>query len=84
MYIAPMRTAIEIDDEQRARLLAIAAERGLKGFSCLVQEALGEYLESRAGDADRIAAALSMRGTLDQAEADELSQACQQIRENWR
>lgn len=79
-----MRTTIEITDEQRASLLAIAAERGLKGFSPIVQEALGEYLAARAGDADRIKAALATRGALDQMEADELSRVCQQIRADWR
>ncbi len=79
-----MRTTVEITDEQRARLLAIAAERGLKGFSSLVQEALGEYLATRLGDADRITDALGMRGALDENAADELRQACNQIRENWR
>ena len=79
-----MRTTIEISDEQRASLLAIAAERGLKGFSPIVQEALGEYLAARGGDAERIRAALSARGTLDQGEADELNRVCQRIRGEWR
>lgn len=83
-YIASMRTTIEISDEQRAGLLAIAAERGLKGFSPIVQEALTEYLATRSGDTDRIAAALAKRGALDQAETDELRQNCRQIRDNWR
>ena len=82
--IPPMRTTIEISDEQRAGLLAIAAERGLKGFSPIVQEALTEYLATRAGDTDRIAAAMAKRGALNQAEADELRQTCQQIRDDWR
>lgn len=39
-----MRTTIELADEQRAALLAMAARRGLRGYSSLVQEALAKYL----------------------------------------
>lgn len=39
-----MRTTIELTDEQRAALLALAARRGLRGYSSLVQEALAAYL----------------------------------------
>lgn len=39
-----MRTTIELTDEQRAALLAMAARRGLRGYSSLVQEALAKYL----------------------------------------
>ncbi len=79
-----MRTTIEIDDEQRASLLAIAAERGLKGFSSIVQEALAEYLANLRGDDHRISEALLTRGALDQVEADELSRICERIRDEWR
>lgn len=47
-----MRTTIDLSDEQRAALLAMAARRGLRGYSSLVQEALAKYLgvpASRAG-----------------------------------
>ena len=40
-----MRTTIELTDEQRARLLAVAARRGLRGYSLVVQEALAAYLK---------------------------------------
>ena len=35
-----MRTTVEINDRFRARLLQIAAERGEKGFSGMLEEAL--------------------------------------------
>jgi len=79
-----MRTTIEITDEQRSALLAIAAGRGLKGFSPVVQEALDSYLAARAKDSARIAAARASRGTLGDDEADELSRTCSQLRSQWR
>lgn len=39
-----MRTTIELTDEQRSALLALAGRRGLRGYSSLVQEALAQYL----------------------------------------
>lgn len=39
-----MRTTIELDDELRAALLSLAAKRGMRGYSSLVQEALAQYL----------------------------------------
>ena len=39
-----MRTTVELSDEQRAALLSLAAKRGLRGYSMLVQEALAQYL----------------------------------------
>jgi hypothetical protein len=41
-----MRTTIELSDRTYARLRARAAERGLRGFSPIVEEALERLLES--------------------------------------
>jgi hypothetical protein len=42
-----MRTRIEIADEQRTKLLQMAAERGERTCARLVQEAVALYLEHR-------------------------------------
>ena len=39
-----MRTTFDLSNEQRAGLLALAARRGLRGYSLLIQEALTRYL----------------------------------------
>jgi hypothetical protein len=44
-----MRTTIELRDDQRARLLEMAAREGRKGFSHLIQEAVDRFLEEDAG-----------------------------------
>ncbi|MFH1567467.1 MAG: hypothetical protein ABIL09_05645 [Gemmatimonadota bacterium] len=79
-----MRTTLEITDRQRAELLQIAASRGEKGFSGVVQEALELYLASRKLDAGKLTAALAVEGALDEDEARELAEACAQIRAEWR
>ncbi|HET6449028.1 MAG TPA: ribbon-helix-helix protein, CopG family [Conexibacter sp.] len=49
-----MRTTVELSDPIYRRLRARAAERGVRGFSSLVEEALRQYLEqdddATAGD----------------------------------
>jgi tRNA(fMet)-specific endonuclease VapC len=50
-----MRTTIELKDESRAKLLAIAARRGEKGFSRLIDEAVEQYVPARRGGRRRTA-----------------------------
>jgi predicted transcriptional regulator len=79
-----MRTTIEISDEQRAALLEIAAARGEKGFSNLVREAIGLWLEAQARRTEAIDAALQQQGALSEGEADELEATATQLRTHWR
>lgn len=79
-----MRTTIELTEEQRAELLRIAAKRGLKGFSHIVQEALNEYLQHESKKLHLIDAALSLKGAFQGSEAEEFEERTQAIRSNWR
>jgi len=79
-----MRTTVELTEEQRAELLKLAAQRGMKGFSGLVQEAIDTYLESQASRASLIEAALAMKGSLKSDAAYEFEARTKSIRENWR
>ncbi len=83
-YAISMRTTIEIPDEQRAKLLQLAAERGEKGFSKLVQEALEKYLDELNGQQKRIRAALSVLGKLDEASARQMEETLRDLRRSWR
>lgn len=77
-----MRTTVELSNEKRAKLLAIAARRGLRGYFRLIDEALDLYLareeEKRAGELKEL---LSLAGTLTDAEAAEMEK---RIGEAWR
>jgi len=84
-YGPAMRTTIELTDRQRAALLKLAAERGEKGFSRLVQEAIEHYLESGLGRRERVERAVSLLGTLSRREADALRASVRRTREGpWR
>jgi metal-responsive CopG/Arc/MetJ family transcriptional regulator len=79
-----MRTTIDIPDEQRAKLLQIAAQRGEKGFSKLVQEALERYLDELAKREGRIRQALSVIGQMDEETAGRLEEEAGRLRASWR
>ena len=83
-YLGGMRTTVEIPDDQRARLLEIAAQRGLKGFSVIVQEALERYLEERDSQDQATRSALAVLGTIGESEAEELEASVLAIRSRWR
>ena len=79
-----MRTTIEITDAQRARLLEIAARRGEKGFSHLVQRAIDLLLAEEASRDKRIQEALGLAGSLGDRAADALEASVRSIRGSWR
>lgn len=84
MYNKYMRTTIEIRPEHRAKLLELAARRGEKGFSSLVDEALQAYLETDL-ETERVRRrALRARGTLSPKEAQRMRRTSAALREFWR
>jgi metal-responsive CopG/Arc/MetJ family transcriptional regulator len=79
-----MRTTIELPDDLRAKLLALAARRGEKGFSGLVREAVAAYLADLEGKNARAERALAVLGTLSEEEAEDLRRNVVALRERWR
>jgi hypothetical protein len=77
-----VRTTVEISAGQHRALSALAQQRGLRGFSQLVQEALDSYL----GDLgqDEIAMLLDLEGTLDGQQEHELRARIEAARATWR
>ena len=79
-----MRTTIELPDAQRARLLDLAARRGEKGFSRLIQEAVERLLADHDSRKSRTDAALALQGSMDSKAADELEASVTRVRSTWR
>lgn len=84
VIIQMMRTTIDITETQRARLLELAARRGEKGFSRIVQEAIDLYLQTHADLTPKIRAAIAVLGTLDEESAAKLRETFTATRESWR
>lgn len=79
-----MRTTVEISDEQRSQLLKLAAQRGEKGFSSLVREALDLYMRQHRARRGAVAKALEVKGSFSDDEADALRASVRALREKWR
>jgi predicted transcriptional regulator len=79
-----MRTTIELKPEHRSRLIAIAAKRGEKGFSSILNEALESYLSEEVERDSRRQRALHLRGILKHEEAAELQKNAAALRASWR
>ena len=67
-----MRTTVEIDDVYRAKLLELAARRGEKGFSRIIDEALHNYLDELARIDTTRREAIKLRGALSRDQAARL------------
>jgi len=77
-----MRTTVEITDAQHRALSAVAQQRGLRGFSALVQEAVDAYLQDlRADEVDLL---LGLEGMLDDQEEKEVRSRIAATRQAWR
>jgi hypothetical protein len=79
-----MRTTVELKSEHRSRLLAIAAQRGQKGFSRVLNEAIECYLGDEAERDRRRRRALRLRGRLKPEEANELRKNAAALHASWR
>lgn len=78
-----MRTTIELREDHRALLHAIAARRGLRGYSKVVEEAIEFYLKhhKEAEVARRIL--LDRKGAWRWEEAERTRAAIAELRKRW-
>lgn len=79
-----MRTTVEIDDAQRAELLKLAAQRGEKGFSSVIRDALDLYIRQHRARRELVAQALELQGSFSDDEADALEASVRGLRGTWR
>lgn len=79
-----MRTTVEITDAQRAELLKLAAQRGEKGFSSIIREALDLYLRDHRARRQAVENALALQGSFSSRDADALEASVKQLRGRWR
>jgi hypothetical protein len=79
-----VRTTVEIKDEYRAQLLELAARRGIKGFSELIEEALEMYFGALRSDEQARKKAVATRGALSATQAEDLRERVRELRASWR
>ena len=78
-----MRTTIELKKEHRALLHAIAAQRGWRGYSRLVEEAIELYLQHQAGAQEARRALLERKGAWSSTDTDRMRATITKLREEW-
>lgn len=79
-----VRTTINLPNEKRAKLAAIAARRGLRGYSQLINEALDRFLKEEEEREARVAGVLALRGTLSDRQAEEVERRIREVWARWR
>jgi hypothetical protein len=79
-----MRTTVEMKPGHRKALIAIAADRGEKGFSGVLADAIEVYLEGKLEREKQLEEFRSLRGSLTDKEAEDLRARTRAIREHWR
>lgn len=77
-----MRTTIELSDRTYTRLRARAAERGMRGFSAIVEEAL-ERLFEPAGENDLATALAEAEGAWSDSDVKEWERAREEAWATW-
>jgi hypothetical protein len=79
-----MRTTVELSEPLYKRLKAVAVDRGLRGFSPIIEEALSEYLWSNGSEPRHRAAAERGRGLLRDLAPTDVSMVDELIAERRR
>jgi Arc/MetJ-type ribon-helix-helix transcriptional regulator len=78
-----MRTTVELPDPLYRRLRAAAAERGLRGFSELVEEAVDAYLAREDERRDLVRAIEDAAGSWSDADVREWERARDEAWATW-
>ncbi|MSR21116.1 MAG: ribbon-helix-helix protein, CopG family [Gemmatimonadetes bacterium] len=79
-----MRTTVELSDETRAKLMELAARRGDRGYSAVVEEAVSRYLDEEERRRLGVESARSVIGAMEEEDALGLEASVQALREFWR
>jgi hypothetical protein len=79
-----MRTTIELSDRTYRRLRAAAAERGMRGFSPIVEEAVERLLDAGAGAEDLPEALAAAEGAWTEADIDDWERRREEAWSTWR
>lgn len=79
-----MRTTVELSGPVYRRLKAVAVDRGLRGFSPIVEEALSEYFQSELRRRHLTSAIAAARGAWSEEDAAEWEREREQAWATWR
>lgn len=78
-----MRTTIELSEPVYRRLKSVAVDRGIRGFSPIVEEALSEYFQSERERSRRAGAIAAGRGAWSEMGLEEWEREREQAWATW-
>lgn len=78
-----MRTTIDIPNDKIARLRALAAERGLRGYSEIIQEAIDLYLRHLQTNGRGLDEVLALAGSWSEEDCKELEDRTREFWGRW-
>ncbi|HEV3071368.1 MAG TPA: hypothetical protein VGY76_08090 [Solirubrobacteraceae bacterium] len=79
-----MRTTVELSDPVYKRLKAAAVDRGMRGFSPIVEEALSEYFQSELQRRRAVSAIAAARGAWSDEDVAEWERARDEAWATWK
>jgi hypothetical protein len=79
-----MRTTVVLSSPVYKRLKAVAVNRGLRGFSPIVEEALSEYFQSELRRGQMVDAIAAARGSWSEQDATEWEREVTEAWATWR
>jgi metal-responsive CopG/Arc/MetJ family transcriptional regulator len=79
-----MRTTIELTNDHRSSLHSLAARRGLRGYSKLIQEAVDLYIQEMMAKEGNARLLLKMRGTWNKEDSRKFQKKLREIRKSWK
>ena len=79
-----MRTTIEISDQHRSILRSLAAQKGLRGYSGIIQQALDYYIANQVKASHMKKDVLNMKGSWKAEETEQAKCDLAELRKNWK
>ncbi len=82
--VSQVRTTVDIPDELRAELVALAARKGLRGYSEIIQEAVALYLSESKKENRIKERASELRGVWKDEDADRIAEDIDSAWSGWK
>lgn len=79
-----MRTTVELSDPVYKRLKAAAVDRGMRGFSPIVEEALSEYFQNELDRVRRVNAIAAARGAWSEMDVEQWERERKEAWATWK
>jgi hypothetical protein len=79
-----MRTTVELSDPVYRRLKSVAVDRGIRGFSPIVEEALKEYFQSDSQRRQMVDAIRAAEGAWSGMDVEEWEREVNEAWATWR